>query len=150
MVGQSKDELQAKEEFQDVILHVMKYAGMLAIDNPGKFIDAVEVVRDLMEVYADKEFISNISESKAKDGIKGIDGPTLSFRLAKYKFRELVKLFGRSGFIPPKIVGGEIDEEAVLAYLHETGDLQELEKSGTFKIVPVITDNLDKEPDKKA
>lgn len=149
-MAKNKDDFQGKEEFQDVILQVMKYAAFTAIDNPAKFPNAVEVVRDLMEVYSDEEFVSNVSISKTKAAIENIAGSTEAFKVSKYKFRELVRLFGRSGFIPAKIVKGELDEETILAVLHETGDLQELEKSGSFTISTSVATTVDKKKDKKA
>ena len=102
-------EFKGKEEFQDVIIQVMKYAAFIAIDNQAKFPQAVETVRDLMEIYSDKQFKKAISKDDTAISIKQIPGPTQQFKIAKHKFRELVKLFGRSGFVEAKRIEGVLD-----------------------------------------
>lgn len=143
-------QFEGKKEFQDIILNVMEKAAMLSIEDPGKFSTAVESVRDLMEVYADEKFLAAITNKGSEQAIKSIPGGSVNFRLAKHKFRELVKLFGRSGFIPAKLIGGEIDEESVLALLHETGDLQPIMEAQGYKIVPIDAVIVDKKQNKKA
>ena len=96
---------------------------MAGIENQEKFKKAVEIVRDLMEIYSDKDFEEAISTEKTALAIKDIPGPNLSFRVAKHKFRELVKLFGRSGFIEAKRIEGVIDE-STLKILDELSDAE--------------------------
>lgn len=108
-------EFKGKEEYQDIVLQLMKYVGFIAIDNPKKFPHAIEVVRDYMEIWGedDQLFQEAISMKATEEAIKRIPGEDKSFKVAKHKLREIVKLFGRGGFIEAKRIEGVISERTL-------------------------------------
>ena len=102
-------QFEGKIEFQDIVLRAMEKTLNLGMDEPKRFPHAVEFVRDLMEIYGDDEFYFAISKKGSQKFMKENPGSDQNFKLAKHKFRELVKLFGRSGFIPAKRIEGVLD-----------------------------------------
>lgn len=117
-------------DFTQIIFQHINDCRKARMENPDKFILAVETLNDLLysywktDVHYKKELLvgrKNVQFANVANPFDSNPGVQSKVEYARFVFRSLLDLIQRSGFMPEKTIEGVLDEEVLDVFWQSIG-----------------------------